>query len=185
MYADHAKQIFGWLLLQTSHFQQNAASSDIAMQLSHVYPMFPNETIKILYSKTRIVINMKILYYTHEHKRMGNITKTNMSFQDLPFFRDQTQLKSHSKSRSWSRGHKARGQGQAQGHKKIRGQGQSQGQPFRGQTLSRSRAGMLEAKDQRTQAQVLSKKKRSSQNFPGDLQKKTSSKKFFKRSTKF
>ena len=30
----------------------------------------------------------------------------------------------------WSRGHKARGQGQ--GHKKIRGQGQ--GQPFRGQT---------------------------------------------------
>ena len=42
----------------------------------------------------------------------------------------------------WSRGHKARGQG----HKKIRGQGQ--GQPFRGQTLSRLRTGMLEAKDQ-------------------------------------
>ena len=42
----------------------------------------------------------------------------------------------------WSRGHKARGQGQ--GHKKIRGQGQ--GQPFRGQTLSRPRTGMLEAK---------------------------------------
>ena len=41
-------------------------------------------------------------------------------------------------------GHKARGQGQ--GHKKIRGQGQ--GQPFRGQTLSRPRTGMLEAKDQ-------------------------------------
>ena len=40
----------------------------------------------------------------------------------------------------WSRGHKARGQG----HKKIRGQGQ--GQPFRGQTLSRPRTGMLEAK---------------------------------------
>ena len=42
----------------------------------------------------------------------------------------------------WSRGHKARGQGQ--GHKKNRGQGQ--GQPFRGQTLSRPRTGMLEAK---------------------------------------
>ena len=48
--------------------------------------------------------------------------------------------------------------------KKIRGQGQ--GQPFRGQTLSRPRTGMLEAKDRnargqgpRTQAQVLSKKK--------------------------
>ena len=41
----------------------------------------------------------------------------------------------------WSRGHKARGQGQ--GHKKIRGQGQ----PFRGQTLSMLRIGILEAKD--------------------------------------
>ena len=30
--------------------------------------------------------------------------------------------------------------------KKIRGQGQGQGQPFRGQTLSRPRTGMLEAK---------------------------------------
>ena len=58
---------------------------------------------------------------------------------------------------SWSRGHKARGQGQ--GHKKIRGQGQ--GQPFRGQTLSRARTGMLEAKakDQGHKAQVLSIKK--------------------------
>ena len=44
--------------------------------------------------------------------------------------------------------------------KKIRGQGQ--GQPFRGQTLSRPRAGMLEFQGQgtRTQAQVLSKKKK-------------------------
>ena len=58
----------------------------------------------------------------------------------------------------WSRGHKARGQGQ--GHKKIRGQGQ--GQPFRGQTLSRPRTGMLEAKakDQGHKAQVLSIKKK-------------------------
>ena len=76
----------------------------------------------------------------------------------------------------WSRGHKARGQGQ--GHKKIRGQGQGQGQgqghPFRGQTLSRPRTGMLEAKakDQGHKAQVLSKKKK----------KKRFSQKFFKRS---
>ena len=46
------------------------------------------------------------------------------------------------KLQRWSRGHKARGQGQ--GHKKIRGQGQRQ--PFREQTLSRPRTGML--KDQ-------------------------------------
>ena len=39
-----------------------------------------------------------------------------------------------------SRGHKARGQG----HKKNRSQGQ--GQPFRRQTLSRPRTGILEAK---------------------------------------
>ena len=44
---------------------------------------------------------------------------------------------------------------------KIRGQGQ--GQPFRGQTLSRPRTGMLEAKD--TSASALQKKKRSSQKF--------------------
>ena len=80
--------------------------------------------------------------------------------------------------------------------KKIRGQGQ--GQPFRGQTLSRPRTGMLEAKD--TSASALQKKKKKGlhENFLGDLQKKkrssqkffkrspqTFSKKFFKRSTKF
>ena len=61
--------------------------------------------------------------------------------------------------------------------KKIRGQGQ--GQPFRGQTLSRPRTGMLEAKakDQGHKAQMLSKIKRSSQNFSGDLQKKKKKKK--------
>ena len=53
----------------------------------------------------------------------------------------------------WSRGHKARGQGQ--GHKKIRGQGQ----PFRGQTLSRPRTGMLEAKDQGHKLKCSPKKK--------------------------
>ena len=60
--------------------------------------------------------------------------------------------------------------------KKIRGQGQ----PFRGQTLSRPRTGMLEAKakDQGHKAQVLSKKKKSlHKNFSGDLQKKKKKKK--------
>ena len=55
--------------------------------------------------------------------------------------------------------------------KKIRGQGQ--GQPFRGQTLSRPRTGMLEvkAKDQGHKAQVLSKKKKKGlhKNFSSDL----------------
>ena len=77
--------------------------------------------------------------------------------------------------------------------KKIRGQGQGQGQPFRGQTLSRPRTGMLEAKakDQGHKAQVLSKKKkkRSSQKFfrrspkkKKKKKKKRSSQNFFKRS---
>ena len=45
--------------------------------------------------------------------------------------------------------------------KKIRGQGQ----PFRGQTLSRPRTGMLEAKDQGHKHKCSPKKKRSSQKF--------------------
>ena len=58
--------------------------------------------------------------------------------------------------------------------KKIRGQGQ--GQPFWGQTLSRPRTGMLEAK---AKDQVLSKKKKKGlhKNFSGDLQKKKKKKK--------
>ena len=56
----------------------------------------------------------------------------------------------------WSRGHKARGQGQ--GHKKLRGQGQ--GQPFRGQTLSRPRTGMLETKDEGLKRKCSPKKKK-------------------------
>ena len=54
--------------------------------------------------------------------------------------------------------------------KKIRGQGQ----PFRGQTLSRPRTGMLKAKDQGHKTQVLSKKEKKKvfTNFSGDLQKK-------------
>ena len=76
--------------------------------------------------------------------------------------------------------------------KKIRGQGQ--GQPFRGQTLSRPRTGMLEAKakDQGHKAQVLSKKKKKKKKVFTKLfqaiskkkkkKKKRSSQKFFKRS---
>ena len=66
----------------------------------------------------------------------------------------------------WNRGHKARGQGQ--GHKKkIR----DQGQPFQGQTLSRPRTGMLEAKAKAkdTAASVL-QKKGLQKKFLGDLQ---------------
>ena len=61
--------------------------------------------------------------------------------------------------------------------KKIRGQGQ----PFRGQTLSRPRTGMLEAK-----AKDQGHKRSLHKNFSGDLQKKKkkkrSSQKFFKQS---
>ena len=56
--------------------------------------------------------------------------------------------------------------------KKKRGQGQ--GQPFRGQTLSRSRTGMLEAKakDQgRKRRCSPKKKKRLHKNFSSDLHK--------------
>ena len=75
----------------------------------------------------------------------------------LPEVESRTQLRLEAKAK-------------AKDTKKIRGQGQ--GQPFRGQTLSRPRTGMLEAKakDQGHKAQVLSKKK------------KRFSQKFFKRS---
>ena len=68
--------------------------------------------------------------------------------------------------------------------KKIRGQGQGQGQPFRGQTLSRPRTGMLEAKakDQGHKAQVLSKKKKKKKVFTKIFQaisKKKKKKKVF------
>ena len=55
--------------------------------------------------------------------------------------------------------------------KKIRGQGQ--GQPFRGQTLSRPRTGMLEAKPKDTRTSVFQQKKRSSEKiFKGSPEKK-------------
>ena len=67
----------------------------------------------------------------------------------------------------WSRGHKTRGQGQ--GRKKIRGQGQ--GKPSRGQTLSRPRTGMLEAKakDQEHSGKCSPKKKGLQKSFSGNL----------------
>ena len=65
--------------------------------------------------------------------------------------------------------------------KKIQGQGQ----PFRGQTLSRPRTGMLKAKDQGHKCKCSPKKKGLHKNFSGDLHKKTFSKNFFRRSTKF
>ena len=89
----------------------------------------------------------------------------------------------------WSRGHKARGQAQGQGHKKIRGQGQ--GQPFRGQTLSRPRTGMLEAKAKdQGHKRKCSPKKKKKKVFTKIFQavsktknkKRRSSQKFFKRS---
>ena len=61
---------------------------------------------------------------------------------------------------------RAQKKSEAKGTKKIRGQGQQQ--PFRGQTLSRPRTGMLEAKAKDTSASAL--------------QKKRSSPKFFRRS---
>ena len=72
-------------------------------------------------------------------------------------------------SQRWSRGHKARGQGQGQGHKK-KIQGQGQGQPFRGQTLLRPRTGMLEAKDQGHSRKCFPKKKGLQKSFSGSLQ---------------
>ena len=65
--------------------------------------------------------------------------------------------------------------------KKIRGQGQ--GQPFRGQTLSRPRTGMLEAKAKKDQGHKRErspkkKKKGLHKNFSSDLRKKTFSKNF-------
>ena len=60
--------------------------------------------------------------------------------------------------------------------KKIQGQGQ----PFRGQTLSRPRTGMIEAKDQGHKRKCSPKKKGLHKNFLGDLQKKKKKKVFTK-----
>ena len=73
----------------------------------------------------------------------GYFPKVLKTAEVVPIFK-KSERELCSNYQRWSRGHKARGQGQ--GHKKIRGQGQGLGQPFRGQTLSRPRTGMLEAK---------------------------------------
>ena len=78
----------------------------------------------------------------------------------------------------------------AKNTKKIRGRGQAQGQPFRGQTLSKPRTGMLEAKakDQEHKRKRSPKKKGLHKNLSDDLKKtkktkkQRSSQKFFKRS---
>ena len=74
---------------------------------------------------------------------------------------------------------------EAKDTKKIRGQGQ----PFRGQALSRPRTGTLEAKAKeqghKCKCSPRKKKKGLHKNFSGDLDKKTFSKRFFKRTTKF
>ena len=57
---------------------------------------------------------------------------------------------------------------EAKATKKIRGQGQ--GQRFRGQTLSRPRTGMLEAKDQGHSRKCSPKKKGLQKSFSGNLQ---------------
>ena len=72
----------------------------------------------------------------------------------------------------------ARLEAKAKDTKKIRSQGQ--GQPFRGQTLSRPRTGMLEAKDRnaRGQGQECSRPRpRTKDTFASVLKKKRSSKK--------
>ena len=77
--------------------------------------------------------------------------------------------KFQSAQQRWSRGHKARGQGQ--------------GQPFRGQTLSRPTTGMLEAKakDQGHKRKCSPKKKVFTKIFQAISKKKErSSQKFFK-----
>ena len=101
----------------------------------------------------------------------------------MPGSRTRVQKKSKAKRRlfenkpsqqRWSRGQKARGQGQR--HKKIRGQGQL----FRGQTLSRPRTEMLEAKakNQGHKRKSSPKKKGLQKHFSGDLKKKGIQKKF-------
>ena len=68
----------------------------------------------------------------------------------------------------------------AKNTKKIRGRGQAQGQPFRGQTLSKPRTGMLEAKakDQEHKRKRSPKKKKGlHKNLSDDLKKTKKNKK--------
>ena len=71
---------------------------------------------------------------------------------------------------------------EAKDTKKNRGQGQ--GQPFQGQTLSRPRTGMLEAKDQGHKRKCSPKSQKFFRRSPKKKKKKRSSQKFFRRSQK-
>ena len=105
----------------------------------------------------------------------------------------------HSYYQRWSRGHKARGQGQ--GHKKSevkakamdslsedrhsRGQGEEGSRP---RTKDTSASALQKKQKQKVSTkifQAISKKKGLHKNFSSYLHKNTFSKKFFKRSTKF
>ena len=89
---------------------------------------------------------------------------------------------SDSANQRWSRGHKARGQGQGQGqgHKKNPRPRTAFPRTYTPEAKDRNARG--QGQGPRTQAQVLSKKKGLHKNFSGDLKKKKSSQKFFKRS---
>ena len=118
------------------------------------------------FSKTYFPENLFSRIYTCQNEHLAKITFPRKLIFQVIYTLNRKFVINRIYQR-WSRGHKARGQG----HKKIRGQGQ--GQPFRGQTLSRPRTGMLEAKakDQGHKAQVLSKKKKKGlhKNFSSDL----------------
>ena len=145
---------------------------------------------KFLVAKTKMQGNQSsILYYI----RSSNV---NCCYESQLLLKYWEMDFSNSSYQRWSRGHKARGQR----HKKIRGQGQ--GQPYRGQTFSKPRTGILEAKakDQGHKRKYSPKEKKmsSEKNFRrspkkkdlqkhclGDLQKKPFSIKFPRRSTNF
>ena len=75
---------------------------------------------------------------------------------------DQGCLKNNAFTRGGVEDTRLEAKAKAKDTKKIRGQGQGQGQPFRGQTLSRPRTGMLEAKakDQGHKRKCSPKKKK-------------------------
>ena len=108
------------------------------------------------------ITQQKILFIT-QHHHIQHFAKEGAGFnQELTFL--------YAKACTVSSGdgvEDIRLEAKAKDTKKIR----SQGQPFRGQTLSSPRTGMLEAKDQEHIRQC-SPKKRSSKIFSGDLKKK-------------
>ena len=114
-------------------------------------------------------------YQKIARKKVARVNATLNTFwagKEVLFFVSFCSTELHCKIQRWSRGHKAQGQG----HKQIRGQ--SQGQPFRGQTLSRPRTGMLEAKDQGHKHKCSPKKKVFTKIFQAISTKKRFPKKF-------